>query len=248
MRLKDKVALVTGGASGIGAAICTSFAREGAYVAIADLNLEGARKVAEEIKAAGGKALALKCDVTRWEEVGETVKKVIAEAGRVDILVNDAAVWTIKRFVQMERRDWDRDMGVCFYGVLNCSRAVLDKMIAQNSGKIISIVSDAGRIGEPTLTIYSAAKAAVNVFSKALAKEVARHKITVNCVSPGTTETPGAASLLEKWGKERLVKAYPLGRLGQPQDVANAVLFLASSEADFITGQTLSVNGGYTTL
>ena len=176
----------------------------------------------------------------------EEIKNVY---GTVDILVNNAGYWTTKLFKDTTPEDWEKDIKICFYGVLHCTHAVIKDMIEKKYGRIINIVSDAGRIGEPFLAVYSGAKGAIIAFSKALAKEVARYNITVNCVSPGITKTPGVEEFLKSvGGEEKLVKAYPRGRLGLPEDVANAVLFFASDRSEFITGQVLSVSGGYTTV
>jgi NAD(P)-dependent dehydrogenase (short-subunit alcohol dehydrogenase family) len=248
MRFKDKVVIVTGAASGIGREIALSFAREQANVVIADIALDQAEKVAQEVEAAGGKGLAVKTDVSNGEEVKSLVRKALETFGKIDILVNNAAWWPVKYFMQQSEEEWDKQIKIIYYGTLYCTRAVLEHMIERKSGVIINIISDAGRIGEPTLSVYSGAKAAVNMFSKALAKEMGRYRIRINCVAPSLVETPGAQSFIEKIGKDRLIRAYPLGRLGLPKDVARAVLFLASDEAEFITGQTLSVNGGYLTV
>lgn len=248
MRFRGKVIIVTGAGSGIGREIAVSFGREGGSVAVNDISLESAEKVVKEVNEAGGKGLAVKADVSKGEEVREMVKKVLDAFGKVDVLVNNAAWWPVKYFMEQTEEEWDRQIRIIYYGTLYCTRAVLEHMVKQKSGVIINIISDAGRIGEPTLSVYSGAKAAVNMFSKALAKEVGRYGIRVNCVSPSLVETPGAQPFIEKIGKERLVRAYPLGRLGLPKDVASAVLFLASDQAEFITGQTLSVNGGYLTV
>ncbi|MEM1538134.1 MAG: glucose 1-dehydrogenase [Candidatus Nezhaarchaeales archaeon] len=247
-RFQGKVVIVTGAGSGIGREIAISFGREGANVVVNDVNLEAAEKVVKEVEAAGGKALPVKADVSKSNEVREMVGKAADTFGRIDVLVNNAAWWPVKFFMEQTEEEWDRQIKIIYYGTLYCTRAVLDYMVKQKSGVIINVISDAGRIGEPTLSVYSGAKAAVNMFSKALAKEVARYGVRVNCVSPALVETPGSKSFIERVGKERLVKAYPLGRLGLPADVANVVLFLASDEASYITGQTLSVNGGYLTL
>jgi NAD(P)-dependent dehydrogenase (short-subunit alcohol dehydrogenase family) len=256
--LKEKVALVTGGGQGIGREICLSFAKEGAFVGINDIDLKRANLVEKEILSLGSKAIALRGDVTRWEEVDEMVKKLIGKFGRIDILVNNAGVGDQgKLFMEMERKDWDRVIGICLYGALNCNRAVLPNMIERKMGKIVSITSDAGRVGEARMSVYSAAKAAIIGHSKALAKEVGIYGININVVSPGSTETETtlgkrrglSEKLGEKRAAERLKKQlslYPLRRFGQPIDIGNAVLFLSSDVSSYITGEVLSVSGGYT--
>lgn len=242
--LREKVALVTGGGQGIGQAIALSFAYEGAYVAVADRNLTAAETVAGEIQAAGGKALAVQVDVTDQVQVSAMVEAALSSFGQIDILVNNAGTAFHKFFSQSTSQDWEIDFNVNLRGAVNCSKSVIQQMIDRRYGKIVSIASDAGKIGEARLVTYSAAKAGVIAFSKALAKEVGRYGINVNTISPGTIETPLAMGLLGD-NVEQVVKSYAIRRLGQPQDIANAVLFLSSDAASFITGQSLSVNGGY---
>ncbi len=257
--IKDRVALVTGAGRGIGRQICLTLGEEGAKVAVNDVFQERAAAVADEIKQAGGEAMGVVADVTDLEAVTAMVKRISDEWGALDILVNnagipviasadDAAVAAWQFFSQSDRAQWDRTMGLITYGVLNCSRAVLEGMSERRRGRIISIISDAGRVGEPRLVAYSMAKAGVVGLSKALAKEVGRYRVTVNCVSPATTETDATAAWIQAQG-ERIMRQYPLAkglsRLGQPSDIANAVAFLASERAEWITGQVLSVNGGY---
>ncbi len=265
--LKDKVAIVTGAGRGIGRAVALTLAEEGAKVAVNDLFQDRAEAVAAEVKASGGEAIAAVADLTDGKQVTDMVSRVVGELGTIHVLVNNAglAVEVVETgevfggpyFGRLERGDWDRVMNLITYGTLNCSRAVVNHMSEQNWGRIVNIVSDAGRMGEPRLVTYSMAKAGVIGFAKALAKETGRYRITVNCVSPGTTETEATASLWEDArtsddGRARLDavnRLYPLyrglQRLGQPQDIANAVVFLASDRAEWITGQVLSVNGGY---
>ncbi|MBO8181917.1 MAG: glucose 1-dehydrogenase [Archaeoglobus sp.] len=249
MRFKDRVVLVTGAGRGIGRAIALAFGKEGAKVVVNDLNLEAANEVVKEIESNGGKAMAIKADITKLEEVEKMVEEVKKNFGSVDILVNNAGYWTIKLFKDTTPEDWQKDVGVCYFGTLNCCKAVINDMIEKKYGRIINIVSDAGRIGEPFLSVYSGAKAAVIGFAKALSKEVARYNITVNNIAAGVTKTPGVESFLKGvGGEEKLIKAYPRGRLGEPEDIANGVLFFAADESEYITGQTISISGGYTTV
>ena len=248
MRLRDKIALVTGAGRGIGREIAFTLAREGAKVVVNDINEELAKKTAEDIRSEGFEAIGIKADITKLDEVQKMVEEIKEKFGTVDILVNNAGYWTIKQFKDTTPEDWEKDIGICFIGTLNCCKAVLEDMMAKNYGRIINIASDAGRIGEPFLSVYSGAKAAVIGFAKALAKEVARYKITVNNVSAGVTKTPGVEGFISMIGEEKLVKAYPMRRLADPKDIANAVLFFALDESEYITGQTLSVSGGYTTI
>jgi NAD(P)-dependent dehydrogenase (short-subunit alcohol dehydrogenase family) len=255
--IKDRVAVVTGAGRGIGRRICLTLGQEGAKVAVSDLFQERADVVAEEIRRAGGQALGVVADVTDLEAVTAMVSRITDEWGAVDILVNNAGLPVSEGsqdaaagpfFSRSDRAQWDRTMGLITYGALNCSRAVVQGMSERCWGRIISIISDAGRVGEPRLVAYSLAKAGIVGFSKALAKEMGRYCVTVNCVSPGTTETDATAEWIQEQG-ERIMRQYPLAkglnRLGQPADIADAVAFLASQRAEWITGQVLSVNGGY---
>lgn len=247
--LTGKSAIVTGSGRGIGRETALLLAQAGARLTIADMDGASAKRVADEIRAKGGAAVAVQTDVTSADDAKKMVTAALDAHERVDILVNNAAVWTIKLFKEMTPQDYDRDIRVTLYGALNCTRAALDPMMQQNYGRIINLISDAGRIGEPYLTVYSAAKGGVAAFTKALAKEVGRYNITVNGVAPGVTNTPGAQNFIEgAGGEEKLSKAYPLRRLAQPIDIANAILFLASDMSSYMTGQIFSVSGGYSTV
>ena len=245
--LNDHVAVVTGGGSGIGEAISKRLAEAGAHVIVADRFKEPAERVAEEILSSGFKAQPVVVDVTDGAAVNFAVAAITESAGAPSILVNNAGAWTIKRFADIEESEQTLDIDVCLYGTLNTCRAVLPAMREKHDGRIVNIISDAGRVGEPTMTTYSAAKGAVAAFTKALAKEVGRDGIRSNGVSPGTTRTPGNEDIRASWDEEKLVKRYPLRRLGDASDHANAVLFLVSDFSSWITGQVLSVNGGYAT-
>jgi 2-hydroxycyclohexanecarboxyl-CoA dehydrogenase len=251
MRLDGKTALVTGGARGIGRAIALALSREGARVAVVDILEDGAVAVRREIEALGGAALALATDVTRSDEVTRAVEGTIARWGHLDIVVNNAGWDRLEPFLQSEEETWDRIIAINFKSVLYVLRAALPGMVERRTGRVINVASDAGRVGSSGEAVYSGAKGAVIAFSKTLARELARHGITVNVVCPGPTETPlldgmrtqspTSARLIDA-----LARAIPLGRLGRPEDVAEAVTFLASPGADYITGQTLSVSGGLT--
>jgi 2-hydroxycyclohexanecarboxyl-CoA dehydrogenase len=243
--LAGKVVLVTGAARGIGRAIATRLAQEGARVAIADVDAEGAAKTAREI---GGGAIGVRIDVTDTAQIRTAVAEVSERLGAIDVLVNNAGWDKVEPFVKSEEPTWDKVLAINLKGPIACARAVLDAMIERRSGRIVSISSDAGRVGSAGEAVYSGAKAGVIGFSKTLAREVARYGITVNVVCPGPTNTP----LFEEMagGNEQLAaslaRAIPLGRLGEPADLAGAVAFLASDDAAFVTGQTLSVSGGLT--
>jgi 2-hydroxycyclohexanecarboxyl-CoA dehydrogenase len=243
--LRDKIALVTGAGSGIGQAIALSLAGEGVRLVATDLREETVVATATAATACGIEALGLPLDVTHYGQAQAVVQHVMQRFGRLDILVNCAGAWRVNLFVDSQPEDWAFEVNTCFMGVVHCTRAVLDGMIAQRSGKIVNIASDAGRVGEVRQAVYSGAKAAVIAFSKAVAKEVGRHNIHVNCVCPGFTKTPATTERLTPELEARIVRLYPLGKLGLPADVAQAVTFLASDGASHITGQTLSVSGGY---
>ena len=242
-KLDDKIAIVTGGGQGIGRAIATKLAEEGATVVVADLNEVTAKETADAI---GGGALGLQVDVTSRGSVDAMVRQVHAQLGRIDVLVNNAGWDKAEPFVDSEPETWDKVIGINLYGVLNTSKAVLPIMAAQGSGRVVNLGSDAGRVGSSGEAVYSAAKGGVIAFTKAVAREMARSQVGVNCVCPGPTDTALFASMGGERLRDALTKAIPFRRLGQPEDIANAVAFLASDEAAFITGQTVSVSGGLT--
>jgi len=249
MEFNERAAVVTGGARGVGEQLVRSLAAAGVDVAIADLDVAGAQAVADDVAdEAGVEAVAIETDVTDYDSTQAMGEAAIDALGHVDILVNNAGFWTVKPFADVEPEEWARDVGICFTGTLNCTKALLDHLTDRGYGRILNIVSDAGRIGEPYLAVYSGAKSGVIGFGRALAKEVARDGVTVNNLALGVTETPGAADFIESFGKERLEKQYPVGRLGQPADAATGALFFLQDGAGYVTGQTLSVDGGYTTV
>jgi 2-hydroxycyclohexanecarboxyl-CoA dehydrogenase len=241
--LEGKVALVTGAGRGIGKAIAERLASEGAKVAVADIDPATAAATAAEI---GRGAIAVTMDVTDGASVRDAVAETAKQLGPIDVLVNNAGWDKIEPFVKSQEETWDRVIAINLKGPIRCARAVLDSMIERRGGKIVSIGSDAGRVGSSGEAVYSAAKAGVIGFGRTLAREVARYGINVNVVCPGPTNTP----LLQETigGNEKLMaslkQAIPLGRTGEPDDLASAVAFLASDDAGFITGQTLSVSGG----
>jgi NAD(P)-dependent dehydrogenase (short-subunit alcohol dehydrogenase family) len=246
MKAEAKVAIVTGGGRGIGRAIAFRLAKEGANVAVAQRNLEEAKKVADEIRALGSRAIAVKVDVTKSAETNQMAKATLDEFGQIDILVNNAGgsaeAWS--SFHESKEEVWDQVFALNLKGVFNCSWAVIRHMMDRRSGKIINIASIAGVTGLAKLVDYSAAKAGVIGFTKALAKEVGEYGINVNCVSPSATESERIALRLSEEDKEQQRKMTLVGRLGKPEDVANMVAFLVSDEASFITGQNYLVCGG----
>jgi 2-hydroxycyclohexanecarboxyl-CoA dehydrogenase len=249
MKLRGRAAIVTGSASGIGRAIALALAREGAQVAIVDLNADGARETAAAIEGAGGVAAAYPLDITDVAAVDTMADAVAARWNGLHILVNCAGWDTPMPFVDTTPEFWERILAINLKGPLACTRAALRHMIKQESGKIVTIASDAGRVGSTGEAVYSAAKGGLIAFTKTVAREVARHRINVNCVCPGPSDTPlfqkEFAAASPKLA-ESLKRVIPWGRLGVPDDVAPAVVFLASDDASFITGQTLSVSGGLT--
>jgi NAD(P)-dependent dehydrogenase (short-subunit alcohol dehydrogenase family) len=246
IQLEGHTALVTGAGQGIGREIALTLARAGARVGVNDLLGERAEAVADEIRAAGGVAHAAAADVTDRAAVGGMLEEVAGNLGAVDILVNNAGHWTIKPFLETGPADWERDIRICLFGALNCAHAAVGRMCDGGWGRIVSIASDAGRVGEPQHVAYAAAKAGVIGMAKSLAKEVGRHGVTVNCVSPGSTLSGDAQLRPDDERVQRMARRYPTGRLGRAADVAGAVLYLSSELASHVTGQVLSVSGGYT--
>jgi NAD(P)-dependent dehydrogenase (short-subunit alcohol dehydrogenase family) len=241
-----KIALITGAAQGIGYETASLFCQAGAAVMIADLNGEAAQKAADQLGSEGYSAAATAVDVRDPGQAQAAVDATIEHFGHLDVLVNNAAAWTVKFFAKQTVEEYNRDVDVCLIGTMNMCKAALGPMSSNGGGAIVNLISDAGRIGEPRLVAYSAAKAGVVGFTKALAKEGARFQVRVNGVSPGTTHTPGSDAVVAQWGGEDVVvPAYPLGRLGEPSDQGYAILFLSSPLSTWITGQILSVNGGY---
>lgn len=244
-RLDAKVAIVTGAGRGIGRGIAERFAFEGARVVVANVHEESARETAAVL---GGESVGLRVDVTSKPSVAAMVRAVMDRFGRIDVLVNNAGWDSFQPFLESDESDWDKIIAINLYGTLHCCKAVLPVMVAQGYGKVVNIGSDAGRVGSSGEAVYSAAKGGIIAFTKTLAREMARYHINVNCVCPGPADTP----LFDELGaenpklREALEKAIPFRRLARPEDIARAVAFLASDEAAFITGQTLSVSGGLT--
>jgi len=243
-RIDGKVAIVTGGAQGIGQGICLRLAEEGARTAIFDVNLDEARKTAQEIDPSGGKVIALKVDVTRSVELEDAVKQVISEFGKVDILVNNAGISLVSKLADMTEDIWDRVHNVNLKAVFLCSRAVVPHMKEHKYGKIVNIASILALRGGTYYAHYGASKAGVVGLTQGMAVELGPHNINVNAVGPGVIDTPMADHDVAPELRQRLQKRIPLRRIGVPEDIANAVVFLASDEASYITGQCLYVCGG----
>lgn len=250
--LTDRVAIVTGGGQGIGRAICLRLASEGARVAVTDRDLATAEETARLINDGGrGEALPLRMDITDLEAVKNGVEEARQKwGGRVDVLVNNAGWDKIEPFLASQPETWDRVIAINMRGPINCFSAVLPAMVEQGGGRIVSIASDAGRVGSTGEAVYAGCKAGIIGFSKTVAREMARHKINVNVVCPGPTRTPLLDQVTGGTQGEQIiqamVKAVPWRRLAEPDEIASAVAFFASDDAGFCTGQVLSVSGGLT--
>jgi len=247
----EKTVVITGGGGGIGGATSRRFARQGARVAVFDLNPEAAEKVAAQIRAEGGQAQAFRCDITDRASVDAAVAATLERFGAIDVLVNNAGWDVFKPFTKTEPAQWDKLIAINLTGALHMHHAVLPGMAARKAGRIVNIASDAARVGSSGEAVYAACKGGLVAFSKTIAREHARHGITVNVVCPGPTDTALFADYKEGAGNpEKLMEAFtrsiPLGRIGQPDDLPGAILFFASDDAAFITGQVLSVSGGLT--
>lgn len=250
-KLEGKTVVVTGGGGGIGGATCRRFAAEGARVAVLDLSLEAAQKVAEEIHEKGGQALALRCDITNRADVEAALQQTQAQLGPVEVLVNNAGWDVFRPFTKTEPVQWEKLIAINLTGALHMHHAVLPGMVERKCGRIINIASDAARVGSSGEAVYAACKGGLVAFSKTIAREHARHGITVNVVCPGPTDTALFAEYKEGAGNpDKLLEAFqrsiPLGRIGQPDDLPGAIVFFASDDANYITGQVLSVSGGLT--
>ncbi len=247
-RLTGKVAIVTGAANGIGRAIAIRLADEGAKVALADIQLDSAEQAAAEIRRIGAVAIAVALDVTKLDEAIAAADRVESELGPIDILVNNAGWDVVGPFVESDPDVWDKVIAINFRGVLNCCKAVAPRMQSRGAGKIVSISSDAARVGSTGEAVYAGCKAAIIGFSKTLARELAANHINVNVVCPGPTDTALLKNAMAGREKvlESMARGIPFRRLGQPADLAGAVAFFASADSDFVTGQVLSVSGGQT--
>ncbi len=250
MSMEGKIAIITGAGRGIGRVIAETFAQRGSSLVIADRQSALAESVAQEINqmllsrsVTGQRAIAISVDVSDLEQVKKMVDRALAEYGRVDILVNNAGITRDSLIVRMDEEDWDQVIDINLKGAWNCCKAIIRPMMKQRYGRIVNISSVSGLAGQVGQTNYSASKAGMIGLTKALAREVASRQITVNAVAPGFIPTALTTDLPEDL-KEAILKATPMGRMGTPQEIANAVAFLASDEASYITGQVLSVDGG----
>jgi 2-hydroxycyclohexanecarboxyl-CoA dehydrogenase len=247
--MTERTALVTGGARGIGRAICLALAEDGHSVAVADLRVDDARETAEAVSATGRSAVALKLDVTDSGSVEDGVRAASEALGPIEIAVNNAGWDELHPFLETDEVFWDRVIEINFKGCLRVTHAVLPGMVERGFGRVVNIGSDAGRVGSSLESVYSGAKGGVIAFTKTIAREMARSGVTANAVCPGPTRTPMLEDMAAAGGEklvDSLTRAVPMRRLGEPPDVAAAVAFLASDRAGFITGQTLSVSGGLT--
>jgi 3-oxoacyl-[acyl-carrier protein] reductase len=241
--LNEKVAIVTGAGQGIGRAIALKLAANGANIVVVDVNLEKAKETAVHIKSSGRKAIALKADIASTQEAGDMVEESVKEAGGVHILVNNAGITRDSMLLRMKEDDWDAVLDVNLKGVFNCTKAVIKYMSKQRYGRIVNIASIVGEMGNAGQANYAASKAGVIGLTKTVAREFAARNITCNAVAPGFIETTMTDALPEKV-REELAKQIPMGRLGNPDDVAESVLFLVSESSGYITGQVINVNGG----
>ncbi len=243
MELAGRVALVTGAAQGIGKAISLLLAKHGADIVVSDVLLEKATETAKEIETLGRKAMAARVDVSKLGDVEQVVDAILKQFGKIDILVNNAGITRDKLILRMSEEDWDAVLNVNLKGTFNCTRAVVRHMAKQRYGKIVSIASVTGEMGNAGQVNYAASKAGVIGLTKTIAREFAQRGINVNAIAPGYIQTPMTDVLSDKV-KEDLKRLIPMDRLGQPGDVAEAVLFLVSDRSSYITGHVLNVNGG----
>jgi NAD(P)-dependent dehydrogenase (short-subunit alcohol dehydrogenase family) len=252
MRFADRVAIVTGGASGIGRATCLRFAKEGARVLVADRNGQAADETAAHIQAEGGTAQGIRTNVAREEDAQKLAARALDSWGRIDVLVNNAASFVKKRVEEATRDDWEEILGVNVMGTSFCTRFAVPAMKRQGGGAIVNLGSIYGAVAAPDFMTYNATKAAIINMTKCMALDLAPFNIRVNCVCPGQTHTPALEAVLAgigmtiQEGEQRLLDRHMIKRFGRPEEIAPAILFLASDEASFITAATLMVDGGST--
>ena len=245
MKLKDKIALVTGGSRGLGKAIALQLANDGAQVVVNYATSgDKAEEVVAAIQAGGGKAIAMKADVSNLDEVEKMVDTIYEQFGRIDILVNNAGVTRDELLISMERADWDKVIATNLGGIFNCSKSVAKYMMMQKSGRIINMSSVAGERGGRGQSNYAASKGAVNAFTRSVAMELARKNVTVNAVAPGVVETEMSSEVIRR-AQDIILNSVALKRLGQPEEIAKVVAFLASDDSSYITGEVIRVDGGF---
>ncbi len=242
-RLKDKVAIVTGGGKGIGKAIALLFAQNGADIIVADIHLEKAQETAKEIQTIGQRAMAIKVDVANLNDVEQMVQSILERFGQIDILINNAGIARDKLILRMTEEDWDTVLNINLKGTFICTKVAIKSMSKRRYGKIVNIASVVGLMGNVGQANYAASKAGVIGFTKTIAREFAQRGINVNAIAPGYVETPMTDAIPEKV-KEEMKRRIPMERLGRPEDVAEGALFLVSEASSYITGQVLNVNGG----
>ena len=247
IHFEGKAIVITGAGAGIGRVAAIELARLGARVVVGDMSLERASRVQEEIRTAHGedRAIAVECDVRDYAAVQNMIAVAIERFGELNVLINNAGTGKLGPFVKSKPEDWNFDLGVCLYGTMNCVHAALPHMLERGGGRIVNCCSDAGRVGEPNLAIYSAAKAGIVGFTKAVAREVGKKGVLINCVCFGTTLTEVMQKVIPPEMREKLARNYALRRLGTMEDAANALILLASDRASFVTGQVLSSSGGF---
>lgn len=244
MLLKDKVAIVTGAKQGIGRGIALAMAKEGCKIIVSDLDQAGCQATVDEITSLGAEAMAVGCDVSQKDQVDNLVSQAVTHFGKLDILVNNAGIFPFKPFLELSESDWDKVIDVNLKGVFLCSQA--SAKVMPEGGKIVNISSIASLVGFEGLTHYCGSKGGVNGFTRALALELASKKINVNVVAPGAIESPGATGAMTDEMKQGTINSIPAKRFGVPDDIAQSVIFLSSNNADYITGQVLVVDGGWT--
>ncbi len=249
MQLKDKVAIITGARRGMGRTHAIALVEEGAKVVVSDISLEDCQKVVDEIKSAGGEAIAVKCDVTKKQEIEKMVKDTLDKFGKIDILVNNAGIAESKAFLEMTEEEWDRTLDINLKGYFLCAQACAKEMAKQKSGAIINISSIAmGQVGVGFSQIahYCASKGGIAGMTEALAVELASYNIRVNAIAPGIIETPMIDSIKQDpKTMEGMLARVPMHRIGKPEEISNVVVFLASDKASYVTGSVMVVDGGY---
>ena len=249
MQLKDKIAIVTGARRGMGRTHVLALAKEGAKVVVSDISLEGCEKVVDEVKNLGGQAIAVKCDVTKKQEIEKMVKETLDKFGKIDILVNNAGIAEFKAFLEMTEEEWDKTLDINLKGYFLCAQACVKEMVKQKSGVIVNIASVAmGQvgIGFPNIAHYCASKGGIVGMTEALAVELAPYNIRVNAIAPGMIETPMIDSIKQDpKGMEAMLARVPMHRVGKPEEVSELVLFLASDKSSYMTGSVVVIDGGW---